>query len=87
MMTFFIIGTIIGILLGLRFKVFVLVPATLIIASAVGATGGGKTVAVTMLATAVLLQVGYVLGAVVRVYAEAYLREPLRHQFAKSKPA
>jgi len=90
MIYFFTIGTIVGILLGLRFKVFVLVPATLIIACAIIATGhGAKAIAITMLATIALLQVGYVLGCVVRMYANAYMRERMasRRQLSRSHPA
>ena len=79
MMSFLIIGTIVGILLGLRFKVFVLLPANLVAACAIIATGGGiKTIGVTVLATTALLQIGYVLGCVVSVHADAYLRERAR---------
>ena len=76
MMLFLIIGTLAGVLLGLRFKVFVLVPFILIIACATIATGHGlKAIALTILATAVLLQIGYILGLVVRVWAGRYLKE------------
>jgi hypothetical protein len=90
MMYFVAFGMIIGILLGLRFRVFVLVPATLIAACAIIATGhGAKTIAVTLLATTALLQIGYVLGCVVRMYADAYARErvALRHRLSRSRPA
>jgi hypothetical protein len=76
MMIFIIIGTIAGILLGLRFKVFVLVPAILIAACAIIVTGHGlKAIVLTVLATAALLQIGYILGCVVRAYAGGYLQE------------
>ena len=90
MIYFFTIGTIVGILLGLRFKVFVLVPATLIIACAIAVTGHGpKSIAVTILATTALLQMGYVLGCVVRMYANAYVQERMasRHHLSRSHPA
>jgi len=89
MMLFLIIGTLAGVLLGLRFKVFVLVPFILIIAGAIIATGHGlKALALTILATAVLLQIGYMLGLVVRVWAGRYLmkRKNPRDQPSKSKP-
>jgi hypothetical protein len=82
MMIFLIIGSIVGILLGLRFKVFVLVPAILIAAGAIVVVGHGlKLIVLTVLATSALLQIGYVVGCVVRVYASAYLRHrtTLRH--------
>ena len=88
-MLFLIIGTLAGVLLGLRFKVFVVIPFMLIIACASIATGDGlKAIAVTILATAVLVQIGYVLGLVVRVWAGRYLRtrKNPRYQPSKSKP-
>jgi hypothetical protein len=72
MMVFLIIATIAGILLGLRFKVFVLGPAILIAACAITVTGHElKVIVLTMLATAALLQLGYIFGCVVRVCADA----------------
>ncbi|HXW28283.1 MAG TPA: hypothetical protein VEK55_02885 [Xanthobacteraceae bacterium] len=90
MIYFFAVGTIAGLLLGLRFKVFLLVPATLITAFAIVATvHGARAIAVTMLATTALLQVGYILGCVLRMYADAYAREreASRHQLSRSNPA
>jgi len=90
MIYFLTIGTIVGILLGLRFKVFVLVPATLIIACTIAVTGHGpKATAVTMLATTALLQMGYLMGCIVRMYADAYVRERTasRHHLSRSHPA
>jgi hypothetical protein len=90
MTSFLIIGTIVGILLGLRFKVLILVPATLIATGAIIATGYGiKPIAVTMLATTALLQIGYLLGSVAGTYAKAYRqqRTALRDQLSKTKPA
>ena len=70
MLVFFIAGTIAGILLGLRFKVFALIPATLLAAGVVIVTDGGLRVfALTVFGTAVLLQIGYFVGCVVRFYA------------------
>jgi hypothetical protein len=83
MISFLVIGTIVGIFLGIRFKVLSLAPATLIAVSAIIATGHGiKPIVVTMLATTVLLQIGYVLGFVASGYAKAYRQErmALRHQ-------
>ncbi len=70
MLVFFITGTIAGILLGLRFKVFALIPATLLAAGVVIVTDGGlRVVALNVFGTAVLLQIGYFVGCVVRFYA------------------
>ena len=56
MMLFLIIGALAGVLLGLRFKVLILIPCILIIACAIVATGDGlKAITLTILATAVLI--------------------------------
>jgi len=76
------IGTIVGILLGLRFKVFILLPVILVATGAIIVAGHGlKVIVLTAVATAVVLQIGYVLGCAVRVYFDAYLQErtALRH--------
>jgi hypothetical protein len=89
-MLFLIIGTLAGVLLGLRFKIFVLVPIILILACAIVATGHGlKAIALTILATAVLIQIGYVLGLVVRFWTGLYLsrRKNPRYQPSKSNSA
>jgi hypothetical protein len=68
----FIIAPIVGILLGLRFKVFVLVPATLLAAVAVTASGHQSkvTLALSLLGTVVLLQIGYLVGLIVRAHLQ-----------------
>ena len=72
MLVFLITATIAGVLLGLRFKVFALIPATLLAAGVVIVTGGGLgVVALTVFGTAVLLQIGYFAGRVVRFYVRA----------------
>ena len=88
-MLFLIVATLAGVLLGLRFKILVLVPIILILACAIIATGDGlKAIALTILATALLLQIGYALGLVVRVWTGRYLgaRKNPRYRSAKSKP-
>ena len=90
MMLFLIIGALAGALLGLRFKVFVLVPLILILACAIIASGDRwKAIAFTILATAVLVQIGYVLGRVCCVWAGRYLRrrKDPRYQPPKSNSA
>jgi len=85
-MLFLIIGALAGVLLGLRFKVLILVPCILIIACAIVATGDGlKAITLTILATAVLVQVGYALGLVVRVLAAQYLWARNRPRYPSSK--
>ena len=73
--TYFVIATIAGIALGLRFKVFVLIPATLVMIAIV-ATGHQPRVvlALTALGTAVLLQTGYFVGGIVS--AQLYRHSP-----------
>ena len=88
-MLFIIVGILVGVLLALsRFKVLVLVPTILIAACAIIVTGHElRVIALTILATAALLQIGYVVGCIARVYADAHLRarKAPRHRFSKSR--
>jgi membrane protein DedA with SNARE-associated domain len=64
----FVIASIAGTLLALRFKVFVLIPATLL-ASAVIVVSSHQpklTIALTVVGTVVLLQIGYIVGRISR---------------------
>jgi hypothetical protein len=62
-----IIGAIVGILLGWRFKAFVLLPAILVAAGVIIITGHDlKVIALTLLSTVVVLQIGYFVGAFLR---------------------
>ena len=72
MVASFVIAPIVGILLALRFKVFVLVPATLLAAVAIIASGHQPkvTLALTLLGTVVLLQIGYLVGLIVRAHLQ-----------------
>ena len=76
MIVFLVIGTIAGILLGMRFKVFVLAPATLLAAAVIIASSHQSKVAMalTVLATTVLLQIGYLFGLAIRAMARARLQ-------------
>ena len=86
MIVFVAVGAVVGFALGLRFKVFVLVPATLAAACAVLVTGQGlRSMALAVMATAALLQVGYILGCVVRVYAGAYFQARATPSYRPSK--
>jgi hypothetical protein len=68
MLVFFAVGTVAGLLLGLRFKLFVLVPAILIATLAIVLSSRGLRVIVfTEVGTVALLQVGYIGGCVLRV--------------------
>ena len=75
MLAFLIIGTIAGILLGLRFTVFVLVPASLLAIGAIILNGHGlKMIILTGIGTFASLQIGYIVGCIARACAGAYLR-------------
>ena len=64
----FVIAVIVGILLALHFKVFVLVPATLLAVAVIVASNHQPkpAIALTVIGSTVLLQIGYVVGVVVR---------------------
>jgi hypothetical protein len=71
-----IIGVVAGGLLGLRFKILILIPASLvtIAAATVAEIAGGyefKFAALTALGTVALLQIGYLLGCIVQVMIPA----------------
>jgi hypothetical protein len=89
-MHFVIAGILVGVLLGLlRFKVLVLVPTISIAACAIIVTGHELSViAFTILATAALLQIGYLVACTARGYAGAHLcaRKEPRNRLSKSKP-
>ena len=58
----------------MRFKVLVLVPAILLAAIVVIASGHEpKMIALTLMGTVVLLQIGYVVGSMLRATIRAYL--------------
>jgi hypothetical protein len=66
MLVFVITGAIAGILLGVRFKVLVLVPACLVAAVVIIVNGSGHTlssIVLTVLGTVVSLQIGYIVGS------------------------
>ena len=78
MVGFLAIGAIGGIILGFRFKVFVLVPATLFLAGVIAAGGLAagqqfRVIAVSVVLTAALLQVGYIVGCVMGVVMPRYV--------------
>jgi hypothetical protein len=76
-MAFFLItGAIAGVLLGLRFKVLVLVPASVLAAVVMIISQSGQklsTIVLTLVGTVVSLQIGYVAGGILRFLARAYL--------------
>ena len=64
----FIVAPIAGILLALRFKVFILIPASLLAASLIVAISHQPkpTITLTVVGTAALLQIGYIVGIIAR---------------------
>jgi hypothetical protein len=75
MVTFAIIGALAGALLGLRFRVWALIPASLVAIVAVIATGHGQHVlstVLTALATIVSLQIAYTVGCAIRAKVPIY---------------
>jgi hypothetical protein len=85
---FLVTGAIIGILLGLRFKVLVLVPASVLATVVVFVNGSGdklSVIALTLVGTLVSLQVGYIAGSVLRFLAHAYLPAWMRDRRSGTK--
>jgi hypothetical protein len=81
MLVLLAIGTIAGILLGLLFKVLVLVPAMLLATAIITVLGFAKGLGFGMIALIVFgamvsLQVGYIVGAFVATAATPYHPQP-----------
>jgi hypothetical protein len=71
MAIFLITGAIVGIILGLRFKVLVLVPAILL-ATIVIVLSGSDHKLLTLVGTVTSLQMGYIAGSILRFLARSY---------------
>lgn len=89
MIAFLIVTTFVGLVLGLRFSIFALVPAILlaiiVIAGAdIASHQRIATILVTAVASAVLIQIGYMAGRVLRVVVLA--RWPPRTLMGRRKP-
>jgi hypothetical protein len=83
MAIFLVTGAIIGILLGLRFKVLVLVPASVLAAVVIILSRRGHELSVivlTLIGTLVALQMGYLAGCVLRSLARSYLPTRTRYR-------
>jgi len=83
MAVFLITGAITGILLGLRFKVLVLVPASVLATVVVIVSRSGHElgmIVLTLVGTLVALQMGYLAGSILRFLARAYLPGWTRHR-------
>jgi hypothetical protein len=78
MTAFLLTGAIVGLILGLRFRVLVLIPAILLATAVIILSGSGQKLSVivlTLVGTVVSLQIGYVVGGVLRSFARPYLPE------------
>jgi hypothetical protein len=71
MFVFLITGAIVGIILGLRFKVLVLVPAILLATIIIVLSGSGDKL-LTLVGTVVSIQMGYIAGSILRFLARSY---------------
>ena len=86
MVVFLVAGAIIGILLGLRFKVLVLVPASVLATVVIILSESGNELSViglTLVGTLVSLQVGFLTGSILRFLARSYLPERMRRSGTK----
>ena len=77
MFAFLIVAVFVGIGLGLRFNIFVLVPAiligiVLITLSNIATRQGTGVILVTAFASVVLLQIGYIAGRVLKVASQTH---------------
>jgi hypothetical protein len=76
-----------GILLGLRFKIFVLVPACLLATAIVIPSGHGpRATALMVFVAVVLIQIGYIAGSVLRVLATRQLQVWRSARFSRNGP-
>ena len=88
MVVFLVAGAIIGILLGLRFKVLVLVPASVLATVVITSSERGNELSVivlTLVGTLVALQMGYLAGGILRFLARSYLPGWTRHRRSGTK--
>jgi hypothetical protein len=88
MAVFLVAGAIIGILLGLRFKVLVLVPASVLATVVIILSGSSHELSVivlTLVGTLVSLQIGYLAGGLLRYLVRAYLPAWTRYRRSRTK--
>ena len=86
MVVFLVACAIIGILLGLRFKVLVLVPASVLATVVIILSESGNELSVivlTLVGTLVSLQVGFLTGSILRFLVRSYLPERMRRSGTK----
>jgi nitrate reductase gamma subunit len=86
MVASFVIAPIAGILLALRFKVLVLIPASLLAAVVIVVSSHQPklTIALTVVGTAVLLQIGYIVGLIARALLQRRSMARSSDSFSKS---
>ena len=85
MAVFLVSGAIIGVFLGLRFKVLVLVPASVLAIVVIILSESGNELSVivlTLVGTLVSLQIGYLAGGILRYLGRSYL--PGRTRYRRS---
>ncbi len=82
MIDFLIIAAFAGIRLGLRFKILVLGPATLLVAAVSGVASGRepRTIALTVFGAVASLQIGYFVGGILQVMAHLLTRTTVRYR-------
>jgi hypothetical protein len=88
MAVFLVASAIIGILLGLRFKVLVLVPASVLATVVIILSESGHELSVivlTLVGTLVSLQMGYLAGGILRYLVRAYLPAWTRYRRSRTK--
>ena len=88
MTIFLVAGAIIGILLGLRFKVLVLVPASVLATVVIILSESDHELSVivlTLVGTLVSLQMGYLAGGILRYLVRAYLPAWTRYRRSRTK--
>jgi hypothetical protein len=88
MAVFLVAGAIIGILLGLRFKVLVLVPASVLATVVIILSESDHELSVivlTLVGTLVSLQMGYLAGGILRYLVRAYLPAWTRYRRSRTK--
>lgn len=90
MLPFFIVSIVAGFLLGLRFRVLVLVPVSLLIMVAITFVGaangqGYSAMALTIIGAVVFLQGGYMIGCIMQVYIPARLSTSTKKHFRSAR--
>ena len=85
---FFVTGPLVGITLGLRFKVLVLIPAILFSTVVIIISESGdklSMVVLTVVRTVVSLQMGYIAGCILQFLARAYDAERIGQVFGEHR--